>query len=237
MNLKFFQRTYERNTTTTRTGAHDNSKALESDNHIEVLGEIKKKIHLLEQRQEFLAKQSNTLKAAAITAGQNKDISKAKQKLNEKNIKDKESRALDGMILQLHSQVSEITIASTTNETLAAMRAGTKLMKKIQVDVDTLEDVLEGMENLKEVNKEIQKVFESYADTDDINDVDEELTRLLDDDNDATGSSEAILNNDNDEIKKLIDSIDDVRPPTNSIQVISDEDEIEREIQQLQLMS
>jgi hypothetical protein len=209
-----------------------NSKK-QQEEHIQIIGNLREQIELLEKRNGFIEKKKIYLINEAKQKLNSGDKKGALLSLNQKKKIESEIEKNQGTQLLLENQLSTLECATINNEVITSLRIGNKAIKQINKDLtpekidDLMDDIQEETENYKAIQDAMsQPLHEIYND--------DELLEELDDICVEDEVITDLLNVDGvDELKMFPDV------PKTAIPVVTQKtnsnDDIELELKQLEL--
>ena len=207
----------------------------QQEGNIQIIGNLRNQIELLEKRNKFIEKKKITLIQDAKQKLNGGDKKGALLILNQKKKVESEIEKNQGTQLLLENQLSALECATINKEVITSLMVGNKAIKQINKDLtpetidDLMDDIQEETDNYKAIQDAMTQPLQQIYDDDELL---QELDEICEKDEEDK-VIQNLLNVDGvDELKMLPDV------PTTALPVVaqkSNPNDIELELKQLEL--
>ena len=207
----------------------------QQEGNIQIIGNLRNQIELLEKRNKFIEKKKITLIQDAKQKLNGGDKKGALLILNQKKKIESEIEKNQGTQLLLENQLSALECATINKEVITSLMVGNKAIKQINKDLspekidDLMDDIQEETENYKAIQDAMTQPLQQIYDDDELL---QELDEICEEDKEDK-VIQNLLNVDGvDELKMLPDV------PNTALPVVaqkSNPNDIELELKQLEL--
>lgn len=208
----------------------------QQEGNIQIIGNLRNQIELLEKRNKFIEKKKITLIQDAKQKLNGGDKKGALLILNQKKKVESEIEKNQGTQLLLENQLSALECATINKEVITSLMVGNKAIKQINKDLtpetidDLMDDIQEETDNYKAIQDAMTQPLQQIYDDDELL---QELDEICEEDKEDK-VIQNLLNVDGvDELKMLPDV------PNTALPVVAQKsnptDDIELELKQLEL--
>jgi hypothetical protein len=208
----------------------------QQEGNIQIIGNLRDQIELLEKRNNFIEKKKNSLVNEAKQKLNGGDKKGALLILNQKKKVESEIEKNQGTQLLLENQLSALECATINKEVITSLMVGNKAIKQINQDLspekidDLMDDIQEETENYKAIQDAMTQPLQQIYDDDELL---QELDEICEEDKEDKVIQNLLNVDGADELKMLPDVPNTVLPVV--AKKSNPNDDIELELKQLEL--